>query len=78
MSWEGGGSESVGTFLQSGGAGGAAVWGGDVGDHPEDGSVPGYFPAQGHVMAHQEAAEDTDGLELGLPTIAGGNGGSRL
>ena len=36
----GGGSESVGTFLQSGGAGGVDVWVGDVGDCPEDGAVP--------------------------------------
>ena len=34
----GGISESVGTFLQSGGAGGVAVWVRDVGAHPEDGA----------------------------------------
>ena len=34
-------SEVVGTFLQSGGAGGVYVWGGDVGAHPSDGAGPG-------------------------------------
>ena len=37
----GGGSKGVGTFLQSGGAGGVSVWGGDVGDYPSDGAGPG-------------------------------------
>ena len=37
----GGGSESVGSFLQSGVAGGVTVWGGDVVDYPSDGAGPG-------------------------------------
>ena len=37
----GGGYKRVGTFLQSGGAGGVAVRGVDVGDHPKDGAGPG-------------------------------------
>ena len=36
----GGGSKSVGTFLQSSGAGGVAVWVGGVGAHSEDGAFP--------------------------------------
>ena len=33
---EGGGYEDVSTFLQSGGAGGVSIQGGDVGDYPSD------------------------------------------
>ena len=61
-----GGLESVGTFLQSGGAGGVAVRGGYVGSHLKDEAGPASIPEQGCVTAHQEVAEETGGVVVGL------------
>ena len=66
-----------GIFL-SGDAGGVAVWGVDVGANPQDGAVPWNFPTQGRATAHWEAAEETGGWYLGIPTIGVDNGRSRL
>ena len=74
----GGGPESVGTFFQGGDTGGVVVRGGYVVTNPQDGSGPEYFPTQGHATAHQEAAKETRGWELGVTIIGGSNGGSRL
>ena len=57
----GGRSEGVRKFLQGGGTGGVAVWGGDVGPHPKDGAGPGYLPAQGRAADHWEATTETGG-----------------
>ena len=38
----------------------------------------GNFTTQSRATAHREAAEETVGWELVIPTIGGGNGGSRL
>ena len=63
----GGGSryEGVVVFFQGGDPGGVVVWGGE-------------FSSQGCARAHQEAAEDTGGWELGILLIGGVNGGHRL
>ena len=76
---EGGGSEDVRTFFQGGDTGGVVVWGRDVGANPQDGAGPEKFPTQGRAAAHQEAAKGKGGGgDLGVPTIGGSNGGSRL
>ena len=74
----GGGSESVGKFLQSGVAGGVTVRGGDLVAYPSDGAGHGYLPVQGRATSHWEVDAETGGWELGLPSIGGGNGGIRL
>ena len=73
----GGRFEGVRKFLQGGGLVGVAVWGGDMGTHPEDGAGPGQFSKQGREEDHREAAaEDMDGWDLGITTSGGGTEGS--
>ena len=74
----GGRSESVGKCLQVGSSGGVAVWGGDVGPHPEDEAVPGQYLIQGHKENHRESAAAMDGWDLELPVSGGGTEGSGL
>ena len=72
----GGRSEGDGKFLQGGGIGGVAVWGGDVGPHPDDGAGPGNSPTQGREGDNQKAAVATGGWDLGILASGGGTGGS--
>ena len=49
-----------------------------MGTNPQDGAGPDYFPTQGRVTAHHEAAKETGVWELGVTIIVGSNGGIRL
>ena len=46
--------------------------------NPQDGAGPWKFPTQVRATDHQEAENEMGGWELLIPTIGGGNGGSRI
>ena len=59
---ERGGKEGAGKLLQGGGAGGATVWGGDVGAYPKDRAGAGELHAWGHASDNRKTdAERGDG-----------------
>ena len=74
----GGGTEGIGSLIQSGSAGGVGFRGRDVGPDPPSGEGPGQISTQGQAVDHRETAEAAGGGELGLPSAGDGNVGSRL
>ena len=74
----GGGQEGVGKKFQGVGAGTVAVWGGAMGNYPEDRAGPGEFPAWGRALDHRKTTAEKGGQALDISSSEGGHERGRV
>ena len=68
-------TKGIGDLFQGGSAGGSSIWIRDVGADPTHGTGPGKHLEQIHQADNGEAAKETVGWSIGVPTTGESNGG---
>ena len=73
-----GGQDGIREVLQSGGAKGATVWGGDVDEDPTNIEGDGQLHERFRAQYHGETAAERVGWEMVLTLSGGGHAGGRV